>query len=76
MRPDAEHKSHAPPSIRCFVLTVSDTRTEDNDTSGDSIADLLRAAGHQVIGRALVKDDPAVVRDTVHTQIISGGFRW
>ena len=29
---DAEHKSHAPRSIRCFVLTVSDTRTEQNDT--------------------------------------------
>jgi len=72
MRPDAEHKSHAPQSIRCFVLTVSDTRTEDNDTSGNAIANLLRAAGHQVIGRTLVKDDPAVVRDTVLAQITSG----
>ena len=72
MRPDAEHKSHAPQSIRCFVLTVSDTRTEENDTSGDAIAKLLRAAGHQVIGRTLVKDDPAAVRETVHAQITGG----
>ena len=72
MRPDAEHKSHAPRSIRCFVLTVSDTRTEQNDTSGDAIADMLRAAGHQVIGRTIVKDDPTAVRDTVHRQIVSG----
>jgi molybdenum cofactor biosynthesis protein B len=72
MRPDAEHKSHAPRSIRCFVLTVSDTRTADNDTSGDAIAELLRDAGHQVIDRRLVKDDPAAVREVVHAQITSG----
>jgi molybdenum cofactor biosynthesis protein B len=72
MRPDAEHKSHAPQSIRCFVLTVSDTRTEHNDTSGDAIAELLRAAGHLVIGRMIVRDDPTVVRDTVHGQIGHG----
>jgi molybdenum cofactor biosynthesis protein B len=72
MRPDAEHKSHAPQSVRCFVLTVSDTRTTENDSSGDAIADLLRAAGHQVTGRTIVKDDPTAVRETVHRQILSG----
>jgi molybdenum cofactor biosynthesis protein B len=72
MRPEAEHKSHPPQSIRCFVLTVSDTRNEQNDTSGDAIADMLRAAGHQVIGRTIVKDDPIIVRDVVLGQIVSG----
>jgi molybdopterin adenylyltransferase len=72
MRPDVEHKSHAPQSIRCFVLTVSDTRTTQNDTSGDAIASMLRAAGHQVTGRTIVKDDPAAVRDAVLGQIVSG----
>jgi molybdenum cofactor biosynthesis protein B len=72
MRPDVEHKSHAPQSIRCFVLTISDTRTEQNDSSGDAIAELLRQAGHQVIGRAIVKDDPIMVRETVHGWIVSG----
>jgi molybdenum cofactor biosynthesis protein B len=72
MRPDAEHKSHGPHSIRCFVLTVSDTRTERNDASGDAIADLLRAAGHLVIGRTIVKDDPAAVRELVQGQIEGG----
>ena len=43
---DAEHKAHAPRSVRCFVVTVSDTRTEETDTSGRAIADLLTAAGH------------------------------
>ena len=44
--PRREHKAHAPASVRCFVLTVSDTRTEATDTSGRAIADLLTAAGH------------------------------
>jgi molybdenum cofactor biosynthesis protein B len=72
MRPDVEHKSHAPQSVRCFVLTISDTRTAQNDTSGNAIADLLRAAGHQVTGRTIVKDDPTAVRDVVHEQIEGG----
>jgi molybdenum cofactor biosynthesis protein B len=68
--------------VRCFVLTVSDTRTSANDTSGDAIAALLIAAGHDVTGRAIVKDEPSeVVRvvsqqlDTrdVHVIITTGG---
>jgi molybdopterin adenylyltransferase len=69
MRPDAEHKAEAPRSIRCFVLTVSDTRTEATDTGGRTISDLLTAAGHQVVGRSIVKDDPQHVRDAVHRQL-------
>lgn len=53
-----EHKAAAPVSVRCFVLTISDTRTEQTDTSGRAIADLLTDAGHLVTGRAIVKDDP------------------
>lgn len=69
MRPDAEHKSQAPRAIRCFVLTVSDTRTEETDTGGRAIVELLTRAGHEVVGRAIVKDEPAQVRDLVKRQI-------
>jgi molybdopterin adenylyltransferase len=72
MRTDEEHKQRAPHSIRCFVLTVSDTRTEETDTSGRSIAGLLEAAGHQVVGRIVVKDDPVAVRANVERQLASG----
>jgi molybdenum cofactor biosynthesis protein B len=65
----AEHKAHAPASVRCFVLTVSDSRTEATDTSGRAIADLLTAGGHQVSGRAIVKDDPDLVRGTIERQL-------
>lgn len=67
-----EHKSQAPRSVRCFVLTISDTRTEATDKSGDAIADLLATAGHKVIGRAIVKDEPALVRRTVEHEISRG----
>ena len=60
-----DHKSHGPASVACFVLTVSDTRTPDTDTSGRAIRDLLTAAGHTVAGHAIVRDEPTRVRDHV-----------
>lgn len=66
-----DHKAAAPRTARLFVLTISDTRTPDTDTSGRAIADLLIGAGHTVVGRAIVPDDPtrvlAVVRDVLAT---------
>ena len=64
-----EHKAHAPRSVRCFIVTVSDTRTEATDTSGRAIIDLLTAAGHAVAGRAIVKDDAEMVRGTLERQL-------
>jgi molybdopterin adenylyltransferase len=66
---EAEHKARAPQSVRCFVLTVSDTRTEASDGSGRAIVDLLTAAGHAVAGRAIVKDDPDLVRGAIERQL-------
>jgi molybdopterin adenylyltransferase len=60
-----KHRKAAPESVTCFVLTVSDTRTEANDTSGDAIASALADAGHVVAGRQIVKDDPHAVRALV-----------
>ena len=53
--------------MRCFVLTISDTRTEANDASGDAIVALLSGAGHVVVGRRIVRDDPPAVRDVVQS---------
>jgi molybdenum cofactor biosynthesis protein B len=64
-----EHKAQAPAAIRCFVLTVSDTRTEATDTSGAAIAELLTGAGHVVAGRRLVKDEPTEVAAAVRAQL-------
>ena len=68
-RSDLEHKATAPASVGCYVVTVSDTRTEDTDTGGRAILELLTAAGHRVVGRAIVKDDADQVRDTIGRQL-------
>ena len=67
----AEHKARAPRSVSCFIVTVSDTRTETTDTSGRAIADLLTAAGHVVSGRTIVKDEAELVRGTLERQLAS-----
>jgi molybdenum cofactor biosynthesis protein B len=43
--------------LNVAVLTLSDTRTRDNDTSGDLIAEKLTTAGHRVAARAIVRED-------------------
>ena len=47
----AEHRQSAPSAVRCAVVTVSDTRTLANDTSGQLIGEGLQAAGHHVVER-------------------------
>ena len=56
-----EHKATAPRSIGCFVLTISDSKTPETDTSGILIRELLAAAGHTLVGHAIVRDEPAQV---------------
>ncbi len=49
--------------VRIAVLTVSDSRTAADDTSGDVLVERLSWAGHELAGRGLVRDDrPAIVR--------------
>ena len=78
----AEHKATAPASVGCFVLTVSDTKTPETDTSGAVIRELLAGGGHTVVGSAIVRDEPAdvtrVVREAcsdarVKVVILTGG---
>jgi molybdenum cofactor biosynthesis protein B len=65
---DGPHRKEAAAHLRCVVLTISDTRTADTDTSGDAIARALTDAGHQIVGRRIVRDDPEAVRDMVRAE--------
>jgi len=65
----AEHHALSPTHVSCFVLSMSDTRTESQDTSAQAIVDLLEAAGHTVVGRSLLKDEPAAVKALVRAEI-------
>lgn len=78
----AEHKARGKKSIRCFVITVSDTRSEDTDSSGQIIKSMMEAKEHQIAGYRIVKDEPAQIEALlnealaaveVDAVIVSGG---
>ncbi len=77
-----EHRAEAPRSVAAAVVTVSDTRTLEDDAGGGLIVELLEEAGHSVASRVIVKDEPeeiatAVLNATSHqgvcAVIVTGG---
>jgi molybdenum cofactor biosynthesis protein B len=77
-----EHRQQAPDRVRCAVITVSDTRTPDNDTSGQYMQEALKRAGHHVSAYMIVKDEPDEIRrllthymraDDTDAILLSGG---
>jgi molybdenum cofactor biosynthesis protein B len=52
-----EHKAQAPQSLRCMVVTVSDTRGEETDASGKLIKEHLTKNTHRVVAYHIIKDD-------------------
>ncbi len=77
-----EHKSQAPSTIGCMVITCSDTRTPETDVSGQRIMQMLKDAGHTVVRYIIVKDDPGQVQfriaqgtanEAVQAIILTGG---
>jgi molybdenum cofactor biosynthesis protein B len=60
-----EHKATAPQSIGCWVLTISDSKTPETDTSGTLIRDLLAGGGHRVVGSEIVRDEPSEVQRVI-----------
>lgn len=78
----AEHKEKAKKSLGCFVATVSDTRNETTDQSGQLIKTLLGGEGHRIAGYHIVKDEPtqiesllqeALARKDVDAVVVNGG---
>ena len=78
----SEHKGAAPSSVHCFIITVSDTRTPETDTSGRAIRELLEGHGHAVSGVTIVRDEPdevaarvtlALATDDTRVVITTGG---
>jgi len=53
-----QHKSKAHHDVGCAVITLSDTRNRETDTSGGRIRALLTEAGHRVVAYQILKDDP------------------
>jgi molybdopterin adenylyltransferase len=77
-----EHKAHAPSSVGCMIITCSDTRTSETDTSGQLIRKLLEEQGHTIAAYHVVKDEPGQIlfrigqglsTDAVQAIILNGG---
>ena len=77
-----EHRKEAPQVARCAVVTVSDTRTAETDIGGQTIIELLTAAGHTITERTIIPDEPAEMRslladhagrDDVDAVFLTGG---
>lgn len=60
-----EHKGKAHRTVRCAVITLSDTRTEETDTSGKRIKDLLAEQGQPVVAYRILKDEPEQITAVV-----------
>src|SRR5437016_13423423 len=77
-----QHKEAAPRSVSCMVITCSDTRTPETDTSGALIMNAVKDRRHSIASYHLVKDEPSVIRQLIkqgakgrHVQaiIVNGG---
>jgi molybdenum cofactor biosynthesis protein B len=56
------HRESAPDYVRVAILTISDTRTPETDSGGDTVDELLRDAGHEVLERSIVRDEVSSIR--------------
>ena len=53
--------------INIAVITISDSRTRENDTSGDTLEKRITDAGHKMIKRTIIPDDVSKIQDTLDT---------
>ncbi len=77
-----EHQPSSPISARCAIVTLSDTRTAEQDKSGGRIRQLMEGAGHAVSFYQVIRDEPADLdamliqlksRDDIDLIITNGG---
>ncbi len=54
-------------SINIAVITISDSRTKENDTSGDTLEKRINDAGHKMIKRTIIPDDVSKIKNTLDT---------
>ncbi|GAB4111532.1 MAG: MogA/MoaB family molybdenum cofactor biosynthesis protein [Roseiflexaceae bacterium] len=71
-RDHEQRAANEAPAIVCGVVTISDTRTPETDTSGAAIRAAIRAAGHQVGQYALVPDEPSQIVELIRSMATNG----
>lgn len=77
-----DHRQNALPSVKCAVITVSDTRTKETDKSGKLMIELLELEGHKISQYEIISDEKTLIQETlkgvtanneVHAVLINGG---
>ena len=68
-----EHKSYAPARLGFASITVSDSRTAADDQSGRRIAERVKAAGHELVDAAIVRDEIPAIRAAARRALILPG---
>ena len=58
--------------VKIAVLTISDTRDEESDTSGHVLAERVKAAGHELVDKAIVPDSIVAIREKIEAWTASG----
>ena len=58
--------------VKVAVLTISDTRDEESDTSGHVLAERVTGAGHELVDKAIVRDDIMTIRAKIEAWVASG----
>lgn len=69
-----EHRAAAPETLGFGAVTVSDSRTPDDDASGRLIREMVEAAGHRLVESLLVPDHPAEIKMAVRTLLSTPGI--
>lgn len=64
-----EHRRTGNLKAGCAVVTVGDSRNEGNDTSGRLISEMLSSAGHSVVLRRIVRDEPEEIRHALYDAV-------
>jgi molybdenum cofactor biosynthesis protein B len=59
------HPDLTPQSIACAIITISDTRTLETDTSGQYIQESLKNSHHQILDYQIIPDEPSQIRETL-----------
>jgi len=72
--PVRRHRAAGKRTARCLVVTVSDTRTLENDESGATASERLRSAGHEVVRREIIPDERDTIATVVRRAIADGGI--
>ncbi len=60
-----EHKKHAPLSVNAAIVTISNSRTIENDDSGKLIKDILTENNHKTAGHIVIPDNKETIKDNI-----------